>query len=442
MLKFRVESGIKENMDIILPPEIEYVLGKLTENGYEACVVGGCVRDSLLGEVPKDWDVCTSAIPEEIISCFPGEKTLDVGLKHGTVTVITGDAAVEVTTYRVDGEYSDHRRPDHVIFSRSLEEDLSRRDLTINAIAYRPDAGLIDPHGGRDDLEKGIIRTVGQPEKRFNEDALRILRALRIASELGFNLERETERAIYELADTCSYVAAERKGAEFRRIVLGQSAGPVLSRYGPVIARALGCRIPPAEPAVLAAVGAAGPALPPRLALVFSPAGGPALEEALRELKFDSATVRETAALADLLQKLEAEEDGITPGAPVRAERDEDAAGEELRERSVRIRFLVRDFGIGTVRNAFRVRIALGRAGAESDLCELDRLSNAGVCMTIRDLAVSGEDLLNAGFKPGPFVGRMLDELLTSVITGELENDREALLDRVRYRASLMSGTL
>ena len=168
-----------------LPEYIVYITDKLAEKGHEAFVVGGCVRDYLLGQCPKDYDVTTSALPEQIIECFEGERLLANGLKHGTVTVIRDDIPIEITTYRIDGDYKDHRHPEKVEFTSSLKEDLSRRDFTINAMAYSEKTGIVDYFGGKEDLKNGIIRAVGNPYIRFDEDALRILRALRFSSRFG-----------------------------------------------------------------------------------------------------------------------------------------------------------------------------------------------------------------------------------------------------------------
>ena len=425
-------------MKIRLPGEIEYVLNRLNARGFEAYVVGGCVRDTLLGRRPQDWDVCTSALPEETKACFADGRTLDTGLQHGTVTVLVGHVPVEVTTYRVDGAYSDHRHPDQVAFTRSLKEDLARRDLTINAMAYHPAAGIQDPWGGQADLRRCLIRTVGDPDKRFTEDALRILRALRFSAQLGFPLVEETAGAVEGLADTCALVAPERRCAEFRKLILGRFAGPVLVRYREPLNRALGCQLPLAEPARLAAVGAAGPGLPPRLALSFWPAGGPALEGALRALRFDTAVIRETCACAGLLGVLEtgkglpAEFAELADSAPQRGRPA--PAGSVPPLSPVQLRLLVRDWGVQAVRDGLDAAGALGRQEAAAETARLQELVQAGVCMDRSGLAVTGRDLIAAGVPEGRAVGRTLEELLSAVILGRMENSRDALLAAVKAR--------
>lgn len=224
-------------MKIHIPPFAAAVIGKLCADGYEAYAVGGCVRDTMLGRAPNDWDVTTSALPEttlSLFSCADGFKAVPTGIAHGTVTVISGGEPVEVTTFRVDGKYSDHRRPDSVGFTGRLEEDLARRDFTINAMAYSPERGLIDPYGGERDLGDRIIRCVGEPERRFDEDALRILRALRFASTLGFEIDARTAEADVGLRALILDISRERVSAELEKLLLGQDAEKILRTYEPV----------------------------------------------------------------------------------------------------------------------------------------------------------------------------------------------------------------
>ena len=197
-------------MNIKLPKDVKLILSKLNEHKYEAYIVGGCVRDSLLGLAPHDWDICTSALPEQIIEVFNGYRVIPTGLKHGTVTVIINDSQYEITTYRIDGEYEDNRHPKEVSFTNSLKDDLSRRDFTINSMAYNPSVGLIDYFDGQNDLDRKIIKCVGNPNKRFNEDALRILRSLRFSSTYGFYVEKETNNAIHQNVNLLNNISNER----------------------------------------------------------------------------------------------------------------------------------------------------------------------------------------------------------------------------------------
>lgn len=221
---------------IILPKNINKILSLLKASGHKAYVVGGCVRDSIMGKVPDDWDITTEASPQEIKEVFASYKTVDTGIKHGTVTVIIDKTPVEITTFRIDGEYSDNRRPDTVKFTKDIKEDLARRDFTINAIAYNPEEGIIDPYNGQDDIKKEIIRCVGDPDKRFNEDALRILRAIRFASVLGFDIEQNTAESIIKNENKVAEIAVERISTELLKLLCGKNVHSVLLNYKSVFA--------------------------------------------------------------------------------------------------------------------------------------------------------------------------------------------------------------
>ena len=210
------------NYKINISSSAKKVLKILKNNGFEGFVVGGCVRDSLLKKEPMDWDITTNALPEEIISIF--DKTIPTGLKHGTITVIVDNEPFEVTTYRIDGDYIDNRRPSKVQFVRNIKEDLSRRDFTINAMAYNDEVGLIDFYNGIDDLNNKIIRSVGEAEKRFSEDALRMMRAVRFAAQLNFEIEEKTKKAIVILSNNLKNVSIERIRVEFDKLILADSS--------------------------------------------------------------------------------------------------------------------------------------------------------------------------------------------------------------------------
>ena len=219
-----------------LPSQVHTALDRLEAAGWEAFVVGGAVRDALRGCAAGDWDITTNAEPEQVERVFSGERLIETGLRHGTVTVLLDGLPLEITTYRVDGGYSDHRRPDSVTFTRSLRDDLLRRDFTMNALAYNPQTGLVDICGGAEDLARGVVRCVGEPERRFREDGLRILRALRFASVLGFTIEPETAAAIHRCAELLRYLAAERVLSELTKLLCGQNAGAVLREFSDVLA--------------------------------------------------------------------------------------------------------------------------------------------------------------------------------------------------------------
>lgn len=223
-------------MKITLPKDVEFILRKLSSHGFEAYIVGGCVRDSVLGIIPNDWDITTNAKPKDVINCFRDYQMFDNGVKHGTVSVIINNNVYEITTFRIDGDYEDFRHPKSVQFSTTLKDDLARRDFTINAMAYSPDVGLIDYYGGVDDLNLKAIRCVGAPKERFNEDALRILRGLRFASVYGFSIEIKTSEAVLATAELLNNISEERIASEFNKLLCGETASYILNRFKKVIA--------------------------------------------------------------------------------------------------------------------------------------------------------------------------------------------------------------
>ncbi len=214
-----------------IPAGARQVLQALTAAGHEAYLVGGCVRDLLRGVEPHDWDICTSALPEETERYFAGQRIIETGLKHGTVTVLVDGEPYEITTYRTEGPYSDSRRPDYVRFVPDLTEDLARRDFTMNAIATDLDGNLRDPFGGAMDIKAGLIRCVGEPDQRFQEDGLRVMRALRFAAVFGYEIEAQTARAVHENRAMLDRVAAERINVELRKLLVGESVGDILRQY-------------------------------------------------------------------------------------------------------------------------------------------------------------------------------------------------------------------
>ena len=409
-------------LEIKIPEYAKDVLRRLESGGYEAFVVGGCVRDSVMGREPHDWDFCTSALPEETKSCFPGFHVIETGIKHGTITVVIDQEPAEITTYRIDGEYSDDRHPDSVEFSRDLTEDLARRDFTINALAYNPQTGIVDRFGGLEDIRDRKIRCVGDPEQRFSEDALRIMRAFRFAAVLGFEIEKETEAAALKRAGSVQNVAAERIQAELKKLVLGRRAGSVLTKYCAPLSEAAGIAFAPAEK--LKIVDYAPAELPVRLALVFD--GD--VYSALKKLKFDNHMISLTTAVAELAA-------GSTPA--------DDTA----------LRMLMREYGEEAVLGSLQVRAAAeeaekqgvwlgeceshigdesGGAMSAADLIAICwRIIRNDECRSLKQLDLSGKDLIDAGFAEGREIGYILNVLLDRVISGELPNRKDILLKAV-----------
>ncbi|MBR4020616.1 MAG: CCA tRNA nucleotidyltransferase [Firmicutes bacterium] len=371
-----------------IPEHVQYILSTLNKAGHEAYIVGGCVRDALMGKEPNDWDVCTSALPEETKTAFSGGQTIDTGLKHGTVTVLSQEKPVEITTYRIDGEYEDSRHPKAVEFTRSLQEDLARRDFTINAMAYHPDKGIIDLYGGRDDLHRGYIRCVGEPRKRFQEDALRIMRGLRFAATLNFAIDSETADAMYLEKERLQNISKERINVELSKLILGDHADLIVRQYIDILQTAAeGMQLPQTD------ISAYPPALAIRLAEVFPKDTG----KYLRLLKYDGNTIRWARVLSRLRN---------TP-APTEPKKE-------------MVKFLHKHGEIITAMH-------YARAGTE-ELAALGGLLQQNPCYKVSDLAVNGHDLIEAGINPGPALGYALNHLLDLVMEEEIPNEKNALL--------------
>ena len=428
----------EQTWDLELPAYVERVLASLQRAGHEAFVVGGCVRDSLMGKRPADWDVCTSALPEETTACFGEKETIPTGVKHGTVTVLTDGHPVEVTTYRIDGDYLDGRHPSEVAFTRSLEEDLRRRDFTMNAIAYSPSAGPVDVCGGREDISAGLIRCVGDPRKRFEEDALRILRALRFKAVLGFMLDGETARAVRSCRALLEHISKERIQSELSKLVMGDHADSVLKSYGEVLQV---CVPEFRDVSKGVSVEALPRELTVRLAVLFR--GG--TKGALRALKYDNHTVKQASAIARLLDQRP--EPPAERAELLRLLRDE---GREAVELYFAAADAIGSGGAGEVsgRNAAFAGASAPSASSASAAAvkgasrgpaslRLQQLLAEDPCYRLDQLAVSGGDLIQMGMNPGPEIGRLLKEMLELVIDGKLENNGGSLFDYAKERGAL-----
>lgn len=395
-----------------LEPGAAALIAGLNQNGHAAYAVGGCVRDSLLGLLPHDWDLCTSALPEQVISIFGEQQCIPTGLKHGTVTVKHGGRLYEITTFRTEGAYSDGRHPDAVAFVPDVRADLARRDFTINAMAYNSAEGLIDPFGGEADLAAHLVRAVGQPEKRFEEDALRIMRLYRFAARFGFAIDPATAAAARRLAARLSLVSAERIQDELCRLLCAPKPGPELeSEVFAVVLPELAALGPGAISRQAALVDAVPPDLPVRLAALLLPLGAAGARGALRRLRCSNALINDvTLLLAESGLKAEAE-----PGA-----------------RRFEARRLTGRLGTQQLRRLVALCAALRPAEAElyeALMREAEKQTAQGFCCTISQLAVNGADLIAAGAAPGPGLRRTLAELLEAVITEKLPNERAALLE-------------
>ena len=427
-----------------IPEFVKNLLCTLESAGHQAWCVGGCVRDLRLGRTPVDWDVTSSALPEETMALF-GERAVPTGLKHGTVTVRTEDQPVEVTTFRKDGAYRDHRRPETVTFTDSLEEDLRRPDFTVDAMALDLRRAFRDSFGGLEDLARGILRCVGEPERRFHEDALRILRGLRFSACLGFVLEEKTASAIREKKELLRDIAPERVWAELSRLLTGRWADEVLRAY-PEVA---GVFWPELLPMIgfdqrtrhhcydvwehtLHALAAVEPDVVLRCTMLLHDVGKPEMFtlDDRGHGHFKGHPARSAALTEDMLRRLRV--DNATRETVVRLVEWHDR---NIPRTDQGLRRALRDLGEADLRRLLAVKRADNQAQAHQDLLGeidkaeaiLDRLLAEGACVSLGQLAVRGGDLAALGLR-GPAIGRMLDLLLDRVVDGDVPNEREILL--------------
>ena len=427
------------------------LLDTLHRAGYAAYVVGGCVRDSLLGLTPHDWDLCTSALPQQGMELFGEEKCIPTGLQHGTVTVKQGGGLYEITTFRTEGTYTDGRHPDEVHFVPDVREDLARRDFTINAMAYNAKEGLVDPFGGQADLQSGILRAVGVPHQRFTEDALRILRLYRFAARFGFAIDPPTAQAAQELCAHLDCVSVERIEEELAKLLSAPAPAAYLDE------KILGVVLPELSPEALAAAKpvvdacpAGEQALPVRLAALLLSLGEDGTRRTLRRLRCSNACIEETAVL---VREARGRDGSFSEDRPLGW--DPVAEGNRAGDGMARIvseekATVTPDFTIYARRLLGRYNLctvqrlaALGTAlqpeyaadfAALSELAE--RLDADGVCCRVSQLAVNGRDLMAAGVPAGPGIRKVLEALLDGVIREEYPNERQALLAAVQQLAA------
>ena len=398
-----------ETISFPLDPGAAALLTRLHAAGHAAYAVGGCVRDSLLGQSPHDWDLCTSATPEQVLELFGKAHCIPTGLQHGTVTVKHGGELYEITTFRTEGAYSDGRHPDHVAFVPDVKEDLARRDFTINAMAYNAEEGLIDPFGGQNDLAAGIVRAVGEPQRRFEEDALRILRLYRFAARFGFAIDPATGQAARALCRHLDCVSEERIAEELSRLLAAPAPGAYLeAEVLAVIFPELDAAELPESRRILDALEPGMEHVPVRLAALLCPLGEAGARAALKRLKCSNTL---TGTVATLVREAAA---GM-PGAAL-----------TLTAR----RFLSR-YDLATITDLTALCSARHPEQAEAFAAlqqEAARLVETNACCRINQLAVNGRDLMDAGVRPGPGLRRVLDALLEQVLTGQLPNEKAALL--------------
>ena len=431
-------------MKLTLDPGAAALLDALHAAGYAAYAVGGCVRDSLLGRTAHDWDLCTSALPQQVMELFGAEQCIPTGLQHGTVTIKYGGQLYETTTFRTEGSYTDGRHPDEVQFVPDVREDLARRDFTINAMAYNEAEGLVDPFGGQKDLQNGLLRAVGEPQQRFTEDALRILRLYRFAARFGFALDTATARAARQLAPHLDCISAERIQEELAKLLAAPQPGAYLE---PAV---LAVVLPELTPAALEAakpVVDACPAgeknLPVRWAALLGALGEADTRRVLKRLRCSNACiegtavlVRETAGEGVCGSFLLGHESGHSIARPTacgsRVPPQRTVLGETLAHAGeVAIRRLLGRYGLCTVERLCALCAALHPQNAPDCALAAQRarqLEADGVCCRVSQLAVNGRDLMAAGIPAGPALRRVLETLLDGVIRAEYPNEKPVLL--------------
>ena len=431
-------------MKLTLDPGAAALLNALHAAGYAAYAVGGCVRDSLLGRTAHDWDLCTSALPQQVMELFGAEQCIPTGLQHGTVTIKYGGQLYETTTFRTEGSYTDGRHPDAVQFVPDVREDLARRDFTINAMAYNAAEGLVDPFGGQADLQNGLLRAVGEPQQRFTEDALRILRLYRFAARFCFALDAATARAARQLAPHLDCISAERIQEELAKLLAAPQPGAYLE---PAV---LAVVLPELTPAALEAakpVVDACPAgeenLPVRWAALLGALGEADTRRVLKRLRCSNACIEETAVLVRETAGqgvcgsfLLGHESGHSIARPTacgsRVPPQRTVLGETpAHAGEVAIRRLLGRYGLRTVERLCALCAALHPQAASECALAAQRarqLEADGVCCRVSQLAVNGRDLMAAGIPAGPALRRVLEALLDGVIRAEYPNEKPALL--------------
>jgi tRNA nucleotidyltransferase (CCA-adding enzyme) len=439
--------------NIKIPVNANKLINILQQAGYSAYVVGGCVRDSILGRIPHDWDICTSATPAEMLKVFNDFPIIETGLQHGTITVMVDGEGYEITTFRIDGEYSDNRRPDCVIFTGKLEEDLSRRDFTINALAYNDIEGLIDPFGGVADIKNRLIRCVGNAWDRFDEDALRVLRALRFSCQLGFAIEYDTSAAILDKAHLLSNISKERITSEFCKMLCTKNFATIMSLYNTVFCQFIPTindmvnfdQKNPAHEYLLwrhtaSAINHCDSLdLVTRLAVFFHDFGKPyCYQEDVEGFRHFKGHGKVGAEIVDELM-VSLKFDNKTRNAVTTLVYYHDSP---LEVDAASIKRWLNKLGVEQFKRLLAVRVA-DIKGSRYDY-NIERLikitkieENLGKilyndeCYSLTDLAVNGSDLIALGIHPGTYIGRTLNDLLQLVINGEIENNKEALLNTI-----------
>ncbi len=439
-------------MTILLPEQVQYIIERLQTAGYEAYAVGGCVRDSILGREPQDWDITTSATPYEVKELF--RRTIDTGIQHGTVTIMIGDCGYEVTTYRIDGEYEDNRHPKDVTFTDNLVEDLKRRDFTINAMAYNDEKGLVDVFGGIEDIERKIIRCVGDPRQRFDEDALRILRAVRFAAQLGYTIEEETNQAMSEYSQALKAISAERIQVELVKMLVSDHPEYLELAYEANITAVI---LPEFDALMnmvqnnphhcydvghhtLKSMESIRANKWLRLAMLFHDMGK-ALTKTTDEKGIDhfyGHAVKSEEITKKVLKRLKFDNETINYVTKLVRFHDNRYEGKEVEVRKAISK-------IGTDVFAYLIEVQQADLLAQSTyqkeekmqrvqrvLAQYNEIMERGDCVTIGQLAVTGSDLIQMGFPQGKQIGEALSTLLQLVLKHPEYNTKEHLEEELK----------
>ena len=388
-----------------LPDSVKIAMDTLCKNGHEAYVVGGCVRDFVMGKAPHDFDMTTNATPDQMLEIFADYTTITAGVKHGTVAVMIDGEKIEITTYRIDGDYNDSRHPESVVFSTSLRDDTLRRDFTVNAMAYSEKDGIVDFVGGLADVERKTIRAVGEAKKRFQEDALRILRALRFSSVLGFEIDGATSLASKECASLLTKISSERVCEELDKLLAGHKVGDLMEEYEAVFSVVLP-EIYPITKEKLTALSYGYENVFVSYAILFDGLSREDASMICSHLRFSNE--RKSRVLAIL-------------------------SFNDIPQSKTELKILLSKIGLDSTLDFLKYKKAFGYdvKKAEEHLLEIEKNNE---CYSLKMLAVDGRCLMSVGIKTGKEIGKILDELLSLVIRGELKNERSALLEYVKSK--------
>ncbi len=398
------------NLFNTIPDDVREIIDKIEYNGYEAYIVGGCVRDCVMGIEPQDYDLCTNALPEKILEIFEGDEIVDAGLKHGTVGVIKNHSVYEITTYRIDGEYSDGRHPDSVLFTSFLGEDLRRRDFTVNAMAYNPKTGLVDIYDGQEDIKNGVIRCVGNARERFEEDALRILRAIRFASRFNFEIEAETAKEMHSQFPSIDNVSIERICTEFTKTIMYKNAYRYFSEFRDIISHFIPEIANTDYEKNLAMLKTSSDDIYIKLSLFFNGIKGDCVKKILKRLRCSNLIIDKVSTFVSCIDM-------------------------ELSDTKRDTKLLLQRFGYEDLLRFLEIKLLVDNKN-EIIINNIKKTAKEVIdnneCYSIRTLAINGDTLKTLGITNGLEIGRTLKKLVDEVIKENLQNDRDVLIKYIK----------